>query len=301
MKVAIIGPGAMGCMFSAYLREGGLDVTLLDRDPERARQIAADGITIQGVRGEHVVKLPVTTDAAALGPVDLVMVWVKAHQTEAAMRQHQALVGRQTVVWSAQNGIGNTEALARVVPAECVLGGSTSMGANLQGVGRVHHAGSGETYIGELDGSRSSRVHNIAGALSEAGIEVEPSREIRRLMWSKLLVNVGINALTAILGVRNGMLAEQAECRELMRAAVDEALREAVARGMEFEADEIHARVIDVARRTADNRSSMLQDIQSGKRTEIDFINGAIAGMGDYPINATLTRLVKAIENGTSE
>ncbi len=286
----------MGCMFSAYLCEGGLDVTLLDRDPDRAREIAARGITIEGVRGNHQIKVKVTTDAAALGQVDLVMVWVKAYQTEEAMRQHQALIGKRTVVWSAQNGIGNCEALARVIPAERVLGGSTTMGANLLGIGRVHHAGLGDSFIGELDGSESERTQRIAEALSGAGIEVATSREIRRLMWSKLLVNVGINALSAILRVRNGALVEHAECRELMRAAVDEALRAASDKGLVFDSGDIQALVAEVARRTADNRSSMYQDIQACKLTEIDFINGAIAGMGDYPINATLTGLVKAIE-----
>ncbi|HUU03586.1 MAG TPA: 2-dehydropantoate 2-reductase [Myxococcota bacterium] len=295
MRIAVIGPGAMGCLFSAYLSQGGLDVTLLDCDPERAREIAVRGIGIEGVRGKHLVEVKITTDAAALGPVDLVMVWVKAYQTEEAMRQHRALVGKDTAVWSAQNGIGNTQALARVVPADRVLGGSTTMGANLLGVGRVHHAGQGDTFIGELDGSESLRTERIAEALSGAGIEVKASREIRRLMWSKLLVNVGINALSAILQVRNGVLVEHAESRDLMRAAVDEALRAADVQGLEFDSGEIQTLVADVALRTADNRSSMYQDIQACKRTEIDFINGAIAGMGDYPVNATLTKLVKAI------
>ncbi len=295
MRIAVIGPGAMGCMFSAYLSQGGLDVTLLDRDPERAREIASRGIAVEGVRGKHLVEVKITTDAAALGPVDLVMVWVKAYQTEEAMRHHRALVGEETAVWSAQNGIGNTDALARVVPAERVLGGSTTMGANLLGVGRVHHAGQGETFIGELDGSESLRTERIAETLCGAGIEVKASREIRRLMWGKLMVNVGINALSAILRVRNGVLVEHAESRDLMRAAVDEALRAADGQGLEFDSGEIQTLVADVARRTADNRSSMYQDIQACKRTEIDFINGAIAGMGDYPVNATLTKLVKAI------
>jgi 2-dehydropantoate 2-reductase len=297
MKIAIIGPGAMGCLFAAYLKEGGQDVTLVDCLPDRAERLSAEGLQIEGVRGAHHVLVPVTTDAESVGACDLVMVWVKAYQTRKALNQHDALVGKQTAVWTAQNGIGNTRAIAWVVPGSQILGGSTTMGANLIEDGHVHHAGEGKTFLGELSGPVTRRVEQIARELTGAGIEVSTSDDIQRLMWSKLLVNVGINALTAILEVRNGQLLENPSSRDLMCASVDEALVAAEECGFVFDRDETIDRVMEVARLTAENRSSMLQDISTGDRTEIDFINGAIADMIDAPVNRTLTRLVHGIES----
>ncbi|MBN1773657.1 MAG: 2-dehydropantoate 2-reductase [Deltaproteobacteria bacterium] len=301
MKIGIIGPGAMGCLFAGYLKEGGLDVTLVDHSEERARGLADQGISIEGIRGEHRVKLPVTADAASVGPVDLVIVCVKAFHTEEALRRHRALVGEGTVVWSAQNGKGNDEAMAAVVERDRIVGGSTTLGANKLGPGQIHHAGEGDTFIGELNGGRSARVEQIAVRLTAAGIKTEVRDDIQRIVWSKLIVNVGINALTAILRVRNGVLVEHDPSLHLMEAAVSEAVRVAAGQGLEFDEASIQDRVKEVARRTARNRSSMLQDMLAGGRTEIDYINGAVARLGDAPVNQALCDLVRALERTHAE
>jgi 2-dehydropantoate 2-reductase len=296
MKTAIIGPGALGCLFGAYLTEGGLDVTLVDHRPERARTLEAAGVFVQGVRGDHHVRVKATANSGSLGRVDLVIVCVKAYQTEGALRSHGSLVGSSTTVWSIQNGLGNLEAMARVIPSSCIVGGSTTMGANLLGVGRVHHAGEGDTFIGELDGSLSPRVELVAKALSAAGIRVQTRPDIQRLIWRKVLVNVAINAVTAILRVRNGVLVEHESSMGVMEEAVREAVRAAASRGILFTEDEALAQAKEVSRRTAGNRSSMLADILAGRRTEIDYINGAIAAMVPAPVNRVLTDLVRALE-----
>ena len=296
MKTAIIGPGALGCLFGAYLAKGGLDVTLIDHRPERARTLGAGGITVQGLRGEHHVPVRVTAESNSLGPVDLVIVCVKAYHTGDALRLHGSLVGNNTMVWTIQNGLGNVETMARLVPADRIVGGSTTMGANLLAPGRVHHAGEGETFIGELDGTLSPRVELVARKLSAAGIPVQPRADIQRLIWRKVLVNVAINALTAILRVRNGVLLEHEPALRLMEDAVREAVRAAASHGIHLAEDEAVTQAKDVARRTAKNRSSMLVDILAGRRTEIDFINGAITGLGPAPVNRVLTDLVRALE-----
>jgi len=286
----------MGSLFAAYLSEGGLEVTLVDHRPERVERLSAEGITVKGSRGEHHVRIPVVAEASQVGTAELVIVCVKAYQTAAALQQHLALVGEQTTVWSIQNGLGNVEAMARLLPAARIVGGSTTLGANKLGVGLLHHAGEGDTLIGELDGRVSARVERIAALLTAAGITVRISQEIRRVIWSKLLVNVGINALTAILGVSNGTLLEHEPSLQLMDAAVGEAVRVAAEQGFAFAEHEVQARVREVARRTGQNRSSMLQDVLAGRRTEVEFINGAIARLGAAPVNGTLTRLVLALE-----
>jgi 2-dehydropantoate 2-reductase len=296
MKIAVIGPGAMGCLFCAYLHKAGHEVHLVDHRAERARQLAASGLFVKGVRGDVQVKVPVTDDARTVGVAELVLVSVKAYKTEQALSEHQALIGPETMVWSVQNGLGITEAMAKVVAASQILAGSTTLGANLLAVGRVHHAGDGDTILGELDGKRSERVEQLARLLSAAGFSALVSEDIGRVVWNKLLVNVGINALTAILWVRNGVLLEHAPARRLMHAAVDEALLIAAAQGLTFDRDQVIARVEEVARRTSQNRSSMLADLQARRRTEIDFINGAVAALGDAPVNRTLTDLVHTLE-----
>jgi 2-dehydropantoate 2-reductase len=296
MKTAIIGPGALGCLFGAYLTKGGLDVTLVDHRPERARTLGAGGIIVQGLRGEQHVPVKVTAESNSLGPVDLVVVCVKAYHTADALRLHGSLVGNNTMVWTIQNGLGNVETMARLVPADRIVGGSTTMGANLLAPGRVHHAGEGETFIGELDGTLSPRVELVARDVSAAGIPVEPRPDIQRLIWRKVLVNVAINALTAILRVRNGVLLAHEPALRLMEEAVREAVRAAATRGIHFNEDDAVAQAKEVARRTAKNRSSMLVDILSGRRTEIDFINGAITDLGPAPVNRVLTALVQALE-----
>jgi len=153
MKIAVIGPGAMGCLFAGYLKEGGLDVTLLEQFEERARVLEQQGVRIEGVRGEHRVTVPVAMEAESVGPVGLVIICVKAFQTEEALRQHRALVGEGTTVWSTQNGMGNYQAMAAVVDQDRIVGGSTTLGANELGPGHIHHAGEGDTFIGELDGT----------------------------------------------------------------------------------------------------------------------------------------------------
>jgi 2-dehydropantoate 2-reductase len=296
MKIAVLGPGSLGTLLAAYLAESGLPTTLVDHRPERAQWLMEHGVVIEGCRGAHRVRVPVVAAASAVGAVDLVIVCVKAYQTRAAVAEHRALVGPSTVVWSIQNGLGNVEAMAEVVPRERLVGGSTTMGANRKGPGHIHHAGEGETLIGELQGGRSERVETVARVLSAAGIPVKVSTEIQRIIWQKLLINVGINALTGILGVRNGVLVEHAPTQELMARAVAEAVRVAGEQGLLFDEAQVQARVREVAQRTGQNRSSMLQDILAGRPTEVEYINGAISRLGDAPVNATLTRLILALE-----
>jgi 2-dehydropantoate 2-reductase len=299
MKTAIIGPGAMGCLFAAYLKHGGLDVTLVDHRRERVERLRKNWIRVRGVRGNLHVQVPVITDVWETGPAELVFVCVKAHQTRIALEQHRSLVGEQTVIWSVQNGVGILGAMGQAVPEERIVGGSTTMGANTLQAGSIHHAGEGDTFIGEPSGGTSRRTERIADTLTLSGIPVKVHKNIHRVIWEKVLVSVGINALTAILKVRNGELTEHVDALGLMEAAVREGIQVAASQGYSFDEADVQSRVREVALRTARNRSSMLQDMLAGRRTEIDFINGAIARMGTAPVNETLTRLVRALEAKT--
>jgi len=235
--------------------------------------------------------------ASDAGVADLIIVFVKATATEDAMRGALLLVEEKTTVLTLQNGLGNVEKLCGVVPASRVIAGTTGHGATLLGPGKVRHAGVGDTIIGELDGSRSNRIEVIVALLEKAGMAAKISTNVLGLIWTKLIVNVGINALTAVTGLKNGRLADFPETEALMKGAIEEAYSVAKRKGIALEIDEPFEHTRDIAKKTAANRSSMLQDILAKRPTEIAVINGAVVEEGKKlgiptPVNSMLTSLI---------
>jgi 2-dehydropantoate 2-reductase len=238
-------------------------------------------------------------------PVDVVLVTVKAHDTQPAVSSVLARCHASTLFLTLQNGIGNGERIAQTVGAHAVLLGTTAQGATYLDPGRIRHGGNGPTFMGEVAGPPTDRVQSLVELFSTAGLVVQASDEMEVLIWKKLLVNVGINAITALTGIRNGVIADLEAARSLCRAAVDEAATVARAKDIPVPG-EIVEQVLAVARATAQNRSSMGQDVDFGKRTEIDAINGAIVRFGEElgigtPVNRTLTQLIQIVEAARGE
>jgi len=298
MRIAVVGPGAMGCLFAARLGLAGHRLHLVDYRLERAQRLRHEGIRLEEPEGTHWVRLPMVVGEPEERP-DVVILCVKANQTQAA--------GRGIACWSSappvltlQNGLGNVEILKELLGPRRVMGGITSEGATLLGEGRVRHAGEGETIIGgpqELEGL----LEEVVAVLGEAGFRSRLSHDVEGLIWGKLIVNVGINALAAITGVRNGRLPEIPEARCIMERAVDEALTVSFKMGVRLPYEEPFARVLEVCRMTSQNRASMLQDVLKKRPTEVDFINDAIVREGKrlgvpVPVNETLTGLIHALE-----
>jgi 2-dehydropantoate 2-reductase len=200
------------------------------------------------------------------------------------------------VALTLQNGMGNREKLAKALGARRVTLGVTTIGANLVGAGRVRPAGEGVISL-----SVHSRLSPLTEMLRRAGFVVEAAPDPDALLWGKLVINAAINPLTALLGVPNGALLERPTARALMVSVAREAAAVAVAQGLHLPYPDPVVAVETIARRTATNRSSMLQDIQRGAPTEIDAICGAIVTAGEStgvptPVNRTLWQLVKALE-----
>ena len=220
------------------------------------------------------------------------------------MKSVHPLCSSSTVFLTLQNGIGNWERIAQITGREAVLAGSTAQGATLLGPGKIRHGGNGPTYIGEPAGPATQRVRQVVDLFREAGFVTEPTDSVEKLIWEKLIVNVGINAITGLTGIRNGVIAQLKEASDLCISAVEEALLVAGAKGFPM-GREMVERVITVAAATARNRSSMGQDVDNTKRTEIDAINGAIVRFGKkaripVPVNQTLTSLIKILESNYS-
>ena len=304
MKIAIVGPGAMGCLFAALLARSKAkpEVHLLDEDAARARKIARKGVAVTGLTRLR-RKVAATADAKKIGPSDLVIIFTKSYDTARALDSIGPLLSQKTRVLTLQNGLGNLKAIVRAVGLDRAWGGATAHGSTLLGAGKVRHAGRGETIIGRPDGKVTADLRRIAALFEGAGLPTRVSKNIDGVIWSKLIINAGINALASVTGLRNGELLKHAGTRVVMRRAVEEAVRVARRKKVKLAYRDPVRKVESVCRATAANISSMLQDVTRKKRTEIDFINGAVVREGKRlgfktPVNEMLVRLVRDQESG---
>jgi 2-dehydropantoate 2-reductase len=264
--------------------------------------VKRDGLAIEQAGSDEVT---VARPAASADPEDVrgsqaMIVFVKSNATDEAARQFVPYAAPGTVVLTLQNGLGNEAIIRRYFGAERTAAGVTSQGATFLGPGRIRHAGRGPTHIGMANGD-AAKLAPLAAALTAAGFETHVEKDVAGLIWSKLIVNVGINALTALMGQPNGRLLDFEETKAIMADLVAEALAVAAARGVRITHADSLQTVYEVAKKTGANRSSMLQDFDRGRASEIDFINGAIVREGaelgiPVPVNATLTRLIRAFE-----
>lgn len=299
MRITVVGGGAMGSFFAGVLACVA-DVWLLSSWREHVEAIRRQGLRIVEGSTEAVVSLPATTDVADVGLADLAIVLVKSHQTERAAAKASAILKPDGLALTLQNGLGNAEVLGRALGRERVWQGVTSHGATLLGPGRVRHAGAGPTYLA-LRPAIAAVAEEVAALFERALIETHLSEDLDGLIWGKLVVNAGLNALTAILRVPNGALLRNEHAGSVMDRAVAEAAAVAKAKGIVLPYDDPIAKAREVAAATATNRSSMLQDVLRESPTEIDFINGAIAREAarlglSAPVNELLSRLVQAVE-----
>lgn len=307
MRIVIAGPGAMGCLYSFLLTRAGYEAWLLDNSEERAEQIRAQGLKIEGESGDCQLPFPrISASLNVIGRADLLILFVKAYNTETALESVRKLVTANTIILTLQNGIGNVEAIREAYPHNAIVAGTTAQGATLLGCGHIRHAGAGETVIGGIDENSAFHARLIRDLFMSAYIPTGIAEDVTGILWGKLLVNCGINPLTAIMKITNGQLPEIPALCEVMNRAVGEGAAIARAAGITLPYRDPAARVMEVCAATAGNRSSMLQDIEAGKKTEIDYLNGALvrnaheAGLA-APANSFLTNLVKALEAGRGE
>jgi 2-dehydropantoate 2-reductase len=301
MKIAVIGPGALGCLLACFIFEAQEDVTLVDYRPERADLLREQGIHLKTPEGDHrVIPVPIAL-ASEVSPCDLTIMTVKAHQTRVAARVLPLLMAPQGLALTLQNGLGNLEEMAREVGPERLLAGVAYLGATREGEGRIIFAGQGATYLGAPRGSQvhPTEIEEVVDLFRGAGLNCQRRNNIEVILWEKLLINVGINALTALLRVPNGALLDLPEAWELAVGAAAEAQAVARAAGLVLTGDpEIRLRRVCTA--TAANRSSMLQDILAGRPTEIEALNAQVVKRGrtlriPTPINLILTLLLRSL------
>jgi 2-dehydropantoate 2-reductase len=300
MKTVIIGAGAMGSLFGGLLTLSGEDVWLVDLGKEKIEVIKRKGLMIEEHGKTLSISVNAATDVASIGKAGLVIYFVKTYQTEKAVSDSLILQNEDTIFLTLQNGLGNEQVICMAVDQKKVIIGVTGQGATLLGPGHIRHAGWGKTFIGELDHRVTDRALTIAQMFSRAGIETEASSNIHDLVWDKLLANVGINGLTALTGLKNGQLLDYPETLRMVEVLVSEAAMVAKRKGVRIEGDPVE-KVKMIIEATRENRSSMGQDFDHKRRTEIDAINGAVVREAQrlgisIPCNQMITDLIKVIE-----
>jgi len=295
MRIVVFGAGALGSLYGGLLSEDH-DVTLVGRQ-EHVDAVNGSGLHISGLR-EGVYRPKARTSAEGLGTQDLVLVTVKAYDTRTAVREVEAMVGEGTAVVSLQNGLGNSEILGRSFGPRVIMG-VPFMGVTFSRPGHVCLAGLGETVMGSPSGQHGLAIR-VSETLSAVGLSTRVSANIFPEIWMKAIVNASINPITALVRRENGCICQQRELRELSKAVCQECTKAAEANRIALGRGDPFDKVVEVARMTARNRSSMLQDVERGKRTEIDAINGALAEAGEsrglsMPVNRALWSLVRSL------
>jgi 2-dehydropantoate 2-reductase len=294
VRVLVFGAGAIGSLLGGVLSEDH-DVTIIGRK-SHVDAVNARGLQITGHTNR--IARPIATTEVPSADFEVVFVTTKAYDTANAVDALRVFWRASTFV-TLQNGLGNAERIAE--RADRVLAGTTSHGVTFVGPGEVHHAGVGEIAIGAWHGTTLDDARRLATALTAAGLRASAIPDTRGELWSKVVVNGAINPLTAVLRVPNGTLVAHEDLRHLLTAISREAVSAANAAGVELTPETLTERAMEVAAKTAENRSSMLQDVERGRRTEIDAITGellraaAAAGL-DLPYVRTLDALIRGIE-----
>jgi 2-dehydropantoate 2-reductase len=295
----------MGCLFGAKLALAGHDVWMLCRRPDQAEALTRQGLLIQRDAAEQRAPVLATAEPRRAWPLDFALVMVKSYATTSAARTLLPALGGVTWVLTLQNGLGNVEALAAVLGRERLLAGVSAQGATLLGPGRVRHAGFGPNAVTDLRGGATDRAHWTAEMLTAAGLETRVADDLAPLVWGKLVANTAINPLSAVTGHPNGALLESPVGQlfdDLARETA--AVAEAAGVALPFEDAVAHARAVALA--TAANRSSMLQDVEQGRPTEIGALNDAVVAAGarlgvPTPLNRAVTALVRDLEARSSQ
>jgi 2-dehydropantoate 2-reductase len=306
MQIAMLGAGAMGGVFGSLLVQAGFDVIFLDIWQEHIEKIQKEGLRVRDASGEHLIPVKAYSSPAGLGPVDLVFLMVKAYDTEVALPQWKALFGEKTLVLTMQNGLGNVERIARHIPMERIIPGVTSRGAYVIGPGAVNNSGHAETVLGMVHPSQRQDSQRLAQMFSQAGAEVKFDEDLNSLVWGKLIMNVAINPVGALTGMRNIEAVSYPPTLRIQELAMKEGMAVGRAKGIQFRYSDPVKKLKEIVSGAPQNRCSMLQDIDRRKRTEIDYINGAVVELGRElniltPMNEALTLLVKGKEKVSLE
>jgi 2-dehydropantoate 2-reductase len=300
-RIAVVGAGAMGSIFGAALTEAGFETTFIDVSVPLVDRLRSRGLIIIDEAGERRMPVQATTDPRSVGVVDLVLFWVKCYHTENAARLASPLVGPETVVASLQNGWGNGEVLTEFFAPEQIAVGVTYDSGTVIEPGRIAHTHTAETLIGPYVNESLDDARWTAEIVSSAGLRIGVTLGIRAAIWEKLVMTAATLPTSALTGLTSAALGEAGPMLGLVDGLAIEALDTARAAGYELNAGEQLEKLHSTLASAGEGKASMLQDVEAGRRTEIDVINGAVvreaeARRIEVPLNLAMVALIKGYE-----
>jgi 2-dehydropantoate 2-reductase len=305
LRIAIMGSGGVGGYLGGRLAAAGQDVTFVARGGHLAA-IREHGLGLRSALGDVLIRpAQASEDPAAIGPVDLVIFAVKLYDTEATAAALKPLLGPGTGVVTLQNGVDSTGVLAHVLGPDHVIGGVAHIAAAIAEPGVIRHTGTMASFVfGELDGPRSERVGALSAALRSAGVDHRISEEIGRDIWDKMAFLATFAGLTALMRLPIGRVREDAETRAMLRDGLAEAFAVARAQGIALPDDFVERTLERCDRLPYEMKSSMLQDLERGRRLELPWLSGALVRLGrelgvPTPTHAFITTALKLHADGS--
>lgn len=297
---AVIGAGAMGCLYGGRLAAAGYEVTLLDTWADHIETIKRDGLLLEDHHGTQRIAVPATTKSEDIAPVDFAIIFVNANTTTEAGKTAAKLLKPEGCVQTLQNGIGNFDALADVLGADRVMAGLSFASAAIKKPGHALHTHTGPTWLGEQDGKTSARLTALVEAIGAADLNPSPVDNIVSIIWDKWILNSSINAVCAITGLREGEISRTPEVDAFQDRILDEIYAVIKAKKIPISSNDGRA-FIKKQCHTKFNKPSMLQHMEAGKQTEIDALNGAVVRLGreagvPTPFNEALVAMIKGRE-----
>jgi 2-dehydropantoate 2-reductase len=303
MNILVFGAGAIGSLFGGLLA-AHYQVRLLGR-ASHMKAINTHGLSITGKTRMHVHLETATSAQEIQSCPDIILLTVKAYDTEKAIQDIKPIIGENTLLVSLQNGLNNLETITSALGPEKVLAGITTHGAMIQKPGHILHTGSGSTILGELHGQHTSRVSDIVTMFNRAGISTSSTSAIQYELWMKAMVNASINPLTALFQCTNGELKKNPILYRCVRMLCEESVAIAQSHHIGISSDEALQRTMEVIQQTQENRSSMLQSLDQQKPTEIDAITGVLVNKGKHQgcsvqLNTIIHHVITALETQSS-
>jgi 2-dehydropantoate 2-reductase len=301
MKIVIMGAGAIGSLYGGLLHlKGGHKVILVGRE-YHIESIQSRGLQLRGVLGDYDIKLDSTTEPCDIKDVDFIFLTTKTYDTTNAAECVRPMVKDGAYVIVLQNGIGTEQIVADVLDSTHILRATSCMGSIITGPGQVTCTGVGITEIGSHFSQNKDVVEKVAAMLKDIGLEAHASDDIEGVVWTKAIVNCGINPIAALTGLTNGEVYADSRLRELIVNLVTETAQVAHALGIDLTTDDPIRYTLGTAKATGANVNSMLQDIKAHKRTEIESITGYVVKQArelgiKTPFSDAVYALIKALE-----
>ncbi len=300
MKIAVIGAGAMGSIYGGHLSLHN-DVTLIDTNPKVIETVQQNGLKIEENGQENIYRPSAAVSCEGMEPVDLIILFVKALYSKAALSGNRNLIGPNTYVMTLQNGSGHEDILGEFVPQDHIIIGTTEDNGAVLGFGHIRHGGVGNTNVGMLTGDKENFLNKLKKSFDSCGFNVRIHPNIQQLIWDKLFTNVSLSAVTAVLQVNIGYIAANEYAWQMTMALLHEAVETAHALGLEADEEKLAEKIRATSVGSPEGVTSICADIRAGRKTEVDTISGSVvraahkAGV-PVPVHEFVVNTIHALE-----